>query len=92
LSPEQVRGVVVAKLLDFQGCYAAERARHPDLKGGISIHFTVAADGSVEDAQVISSSLGNAAVESCMLDVFRKLVFPSADLRTRAVFPFVFRG
>lgn len=91
LNPEQIRTVVLAKALDFQGCFEAELARSPELKGEVTVAFTVAPDGSVEEARVISSSLGNAAVESCMLDVFRKLEFPSAELKTGAVFPFAFR-
>jgi TonB family protein len=57
----------------------------------VTIAFVVGTDGVVDDANVASSSLGKPDVEECMLKTFRGLRFPTAEKRTGASFPFVFR-
>jgi outer membrane biosynthesis protein TonB len=92
LSPEQIRKVVMANVSAFQGCYEIELVKDPELKGGVAVAFQVGTEGSVVDAHVSSSSIGNPRIEGCMLETFKRLKFPRADVRTSAVFPFVFKG
>jgi hypothetical protein len=42
-------------------------------------------------ARIASSSLANPRVESCVLRMFNRLHFPSADKPTSANWPLVFR-
>lgn len=91
LTPEQIRRVVMADVGGFQACYEVELKKDPELKGGLHVAFTIDRDGSVVDVHADYSSLGK-PIEDCMVARFRKLRFPSAEKRTNAVFPFVFKG
>jgi hypothetical protein len=90
LGSEQIRRVVQARAGAFRACYESAAARDPKLQGGVTVSFTVSPDGSVE-ARVSSSSLDNARVESCVLRIFNRLHFPTADKPTNANYPLVFR-
>ncbi|TNE92240.1 MAG: energy transducer TonB [Deltaproteobacteria bacterium] len=57
-------------------CYQQELQREPDLSGKIVVGFTIAGDGSVARATPKRSSLGNDAVESCVVGRFLKMQFP----------------
>jgi hypothetical protein len=90
LSSEQIRRVVTARAGTFRACYETAAARDPKLAGGITVSFTVGPSGDVA-ARIASSSLGNPRVESCVLRMFNRLHFPSADKPTNANWPLVFR-
>jgi hypothetical protein len=90
LSPEQIARVVRARSGAFRACYESAAARDPKLQGGITVSFTVSPGGDVT-ARISNSSLANARVESCVLRMFNRLHFPSADKPTSANWPLVFR-
>ena len=90
LSPEQISRVVRAREGAFRACYESAAARDPKLQGGVTVNFTVAPSGSV-NARIASSTLGNPRVESCVLRMFNRLHFPTADKPTSANWPLVFR-
>lgn len=90
LSPDQIARVVRARAGAFRACYESAAARDPKLQGGITVSFTVSATGGV-NARIASSSLANPRVESCVLRMFNRLHFPSADKPTNANWPLVFR-
>jgi hypothetical protein len=92
LTAEQIRRVVMSRMGAFQACYEMALSKDPDLKGGVTMSFSISPGGSVAAANVASSSLGNARVEGCMLRTFNRLKFPVADKPTSASFPFVFKG
>jgi hypothetical protein len=90
LSPEQISRVVRARSGAFRACYESAAARDPKLQGGVTVNFTVSTTGAVT-ARIASSSLANPRVESCVLRMFNRLHFPSADKPTSANWPLVFR-
>jgi hypothetical protein len=90
LTSEQIRRVVVARSGAFRACYESAAARDPKLAGGITVSFTVSPSGDVA-ARIASSSLANPRVESCVLRMFNRLHFPSAEKPTIANWPLVFR-
>ena len=90
LSAEQIARVVRARSGAFRACYESAAARDPKLQGGITVSFTVNTTGGVT-ARIASSSLANPRVESCVLRMFNRLHFPSADKPTSANWPLVFR-
>jgi hypothetical protein len=90
LSAEQIARVVRARSGAFRACYESAAARDPRLQGGVTVSFTVSQGGDVT-ARIASSSLSNARVESCVLRMFNRLHFPSADKPTSANWPLVFR-
>jgi hypothetical protein len=90
LSPEQISRVVRARSGAFRACYESAAARDPRLQGGVTVSFTVSPAGSVT-ARIGNSSLASARVESCVLRMFNRLRFPTADKPTSANWPLVFR-
>jgi hypothetical protein len=92
LSPEQIARVVRSRQGAFQGCFEAASASDPTLKGNVGISFSITPGGDVSAASISGSSLKNPRVEGCMLRIFQRLHFPSADKATNASFPFAFRA
>lgn len=91
LTAAQIQRVVSSRQGAFRACYEMAVAREPNLKGGVTVSWTVLPNGSVSGARVASSSLGNARVEGCILRQFSRLQFPTADKNTNANWPFVFK-
>jgi hypothetical protein len=90
LGAEQIARVVRARSGAFRACYETAAARDPKLQGGVTVSFTVSPGGDVT-ARIANSSLANARVESCVLRMFNRLRFPTADKSTSANWPLVFR-
>ena len=91
LHPEQIRSVVLANVGAVQCCYEIALRKDPHASGRMSIAFSIGPDGLVSHAGVASNSIAQPEVIACVLDVFRRFRFPSAEKGTNAVFPFAFR-
>jgi len=63
----QVSAVVYAHSQAIQYCYERELKRNPDLKGKVVVRFTILPKGTVANATILSSTLGNENVERCIL-------------------------
>jgi outer membrane biosynthesis protein TonB len=72
----------------FQACMDLD----PNAKGGVNVSFSIAPAGNVASASIGSSSLKNPRIEGCVLRVFNRLKFPSADKGTGSNFPFLFKA
>ncbi len=92
LSREQISRVVRKRAGAFQACYESSLARDPNLRGGVTIAFSVTPDGRVSDASVRKSSIQSRRVEGCVLRMFRRLRFPAADKGSKVDWPLVFGG
>jgi TonB family protein len=68
--------VVATQRSRFRWCYETRLASNPNLAGKISVRFTISGKGRVSDAVVASSSVGDPLVERCVVDAFKRLVFP----------------
>lgn len=91
LAPDQVRRVVVAHVGAIRACFEKEAQRDPSLRGRVTLKWAVDPDGAVPAASVLASTLGNPAVESCMVRQVRSWKFPSAQSTTAvSAYPFVF--
>lgn len=65
--------------------------RNPNMRGKVTIEFTIAANGFVSDARILESTINNPDFERELLALVKRLKFdpiPSGNLTT--VFPFVF--
>ncbi|MFH1466059.1 MAG: AgmX/PglI C-terminal domain-containing protein [Pseudomonadota bacterium] len=71
-----IDAVVKRNLAQIRYCYQRELTKNPDLAGKIVVKFVVAKDGTVSSAQVKSSTMGNAAVETCINSRFMRFQFP----------------
>jgi hypothetical protein len=92
LTKDQVMKVVMARRTMFQACFEKELQRLPNLSGTVMISWHIEAGGAVSISKLKSSTMGNAAVESCLVRRVKDLKFPaSPDGRPTDVrFPFVF--
>ncbi len=91
LSQAQVQRVVMAHLGAVRACYETEAQRNPSLRGGVTVAWTIDANGSVSGASLASSTLGNPRVEGCVVRQVKGWRFPSADGPTTVSgFPFKF--
>lgn len=72
-------------------CYNAQLTRKPDLSGKVTLSWIIRLDGSVSNAKVKSSSLGNSDAESCMVRALGGWRFPKPEGGVVEVeYPFVF--
>jgi TonB family protein len=92
LGRESIQRVVQRHLREVKYCYETGLKRHPRLAGRLKVRFTINPKGRVVSSERLSSTLGNATVESCVLKATRRWVFPApADGKPlKVVYPFVF--
>jgi Ca-activated chloride channel family protein len=84
--------VIQRNMNQIRYCYQRELAKDPTLAGKVVVKFVIGADGTVTSAEVKSTTLGNASVESCLTGRFLRMQFPSAAGGGIVVvsYPFVF--
>ena len=70
--------------------YSRELAKTPGLEGHVVVSIKVAADGTVTGAHVVSSAIGNSAVESAVTAAARRARFAPAAGATSLTFKFDF--
>lgn len=69
---DKVAAIVMAHSPAIQYCYERELKRNPDIKGKLTVRFTINPDGAVIDVELISSTLQNNNVERCILARIRR--------------------
>ncbi len=74
----------------LRSTYSSELSVNPDISGQIIVGFTVVAGGSVSNAHVVSSTIGNSAVESAAVAAVRRTRFGAADGETTMTYKFEF--
>jgi len=93
LSKEQINKVVRAHLAGVKYCYEKELQHKQSLSGGVDIFWVIQPDGNVQKASIKSSTLGDAAVEGCILRQVKQWQFPKAPGQTIVGrYPFIFKG
>jgi hypothetical protein len=68
--------VIKRHMNQIRYCYQRELTRDPSLAGKVVIRFTIAGDGSVSQASVKETTMGNSAVEGCITGRFMRMQFP----------------
>jgi len=71
-----IDAVVRRNLNAIRYCYQRQLTKEPSLQGKVVLKFVIAKDGTVASASIKSSSLANAAVESCLVARFQRMQFP----------------
>ena len=86
------RAAVRSQLLPVQQCYERGKMDDGNLRGSVTVRITIAADGSVANAQVASSTLGAPEVERCITrEVARwQLPRPAGEAPVSFSYPFAF--
>lgn len=84
-SAEAIGAVVNQHTDAIESCYKKEARINPNLKGSISIQFTIKADGKVSNVRIANSSLQNRKVESCVKRRVSRWRFQSINAKEGAV-------
>lgn len=89
---DQLNRVVRQHIRKMQNCYERALIKKPDLKGKIVLSLTVEADGSVDEVEVESNTLGDPEVTRCLSAQPKTWTFPkrARGEPVRVSFPFVF--
>ncbi|MFQ5675198.1 MAG: AgmX/PglI C-terminal domain-containing protein, partial [bacterium] len=69
---DEVQGVILRHNSSIQYCYQRELKRNPNLKGKMVVRFSITPDGSVQDIEIVSSTLSNQKVECCVVNRIRR--------------------
>ena len=80
-----VDAAVSARQDALLACYQRGLSRNSKLAGEVTVEMMVQADGSVSEAHVDASTLGNREVEDCVVVEFRQLSLPPPKEGTFAI-------
>ena len=93
LTKSEVRKYVGRQKGTVIHCYKQAVQRDPDLEGKVVVAFVISPNGSVMQARIASSTLGDLPTESCIVRRIKRWRFPQ-PLRGQPVrvrYPFLFR-
>ncbi len=88
---QSIMNVVLARQGQITYLYEKYLKRNPNLRGKISIEFTIAANGFVISSRIVESTINHPELENDLLNLVRRLKFepiPSGNVTT--IFPFQF--
>lgn len=88
---DNIQSVVMQRAGAIRACYEAQLQIHEGLAGKVSVRWTINMEGSVEGASMTESTIGNSAVEQCVLRAIRHMRFAKPEGGICVVaWPFVF--
>jgi len=88
---DDVSRVISDNIGGVKFCYELGLKRNPSLTGKAEIEFTIGENGRVVSARVVSSTLNDSRVESCILRKVRSMRFPAPEGgKVTVKYPFVF--
>ncbi|MDR3608270.1 MAG: AgmX/PglI C-terminal domain-containing protein [Oligoflexia bacterium] len=77
IDADAILAAILAHKDEFRLCYEKEiNAETPNIGGSVATTFVIGATGRVTQAGISSTSLKNANVERCVLNVIRRIEFP----------------
>jgi hypothetical protein len=90
---ELVRRVVRKHMNEIRYCYQKELQAKPHLLGRIVSAFAIGGNGAVLTSTIASSTVGDAAVETCVAQAVRRWEFPkpAGSGLVMVQYPFVFK-
>ena len=93
LSQADVLRVINANIHAIQACYENALMSKPTLSGRIAMDWTVAANGTVKNVRVRSSTMGDPKVADCISGKIKRWKFPRPKGgEAQITFPFLFRS
>lgn len=92
LSKADIEKVIRRHQNEIKFCYEQELQKTTDLAGKVAVLFNIDTTGTVVDANVSESTLGNNNAESCMLSRIRRWKFPESQGGvTTVTYPWIFK-
>jgi TonB family protein len=94
LDTDEVEDALQARFEDVRACYQRAGKAQEYAGGRVLLRFLVGGDGHAQDVWVVESSLGNYAVERCLVEVGRSIVLkpPTGHKATTFDYPVEFRS
>lgn len=93
LARADIQRVIQQNVKRVQRCYERQLLVNPRLAGRLIVNFTIAVDGSVQDATIDHSTIKNAAVGRCLVAEIESWTFPKPRGGVVKIkYPFVFRA
>lgn len=92
LDKSLIDAVIKRNMSAIRYCYQRELTKNPSLSGKIGVKFVIAGDGSVSSATTKTTTMNNAAVESCINGRFMHFAFPQPKGNGIVIvsYPFIF--
>lgn len=89
--PESITASINQQASSIEYCYQKRLKINPSLKGRIDLEIEIAPDGTVPRANVISSTLGDDQLDTCILRAVKRWRFGAVDTGiVRIRVPFIF--
>jgi Ca-activated chloride channel homolog len=94
LSRGSVQSGIQKHLRSIQACYEKALKSDPTLSGKVVVKFVIGPKGTVTSAQIVSSTVKNYTFQSDLLDVIRRMTFPTPAGGGSIVvsYPFIFHS
>lgn len=91
-SDQSVMSVVNSRMGRITWLYEKYLKRQPNLRGKVSVEFTIAANGFVTSVRILESTINHPQLESDIVNLVKRLKFdPIPSGSTTFVFPFHFK-
>lgn len=86
-----IQSKVMQRAGAIRACYEQQLQIHENLAGKVTVRWTINLEGVVDGASVLDSTLGNSAVEQCVMRAIRRIRFAPPEGGVCVVqWPFVF--
>ncbi|MEW6431932.1 MAG: TonB family protein [Myxococcota bacterium] len=94
LDKDVIMKVIKRHQNEIKFCYEQELQKNPALGGKVAVAWTIDPSGGVSEANVSESSIGNANVESCIVQRIRRWKFPepAGGGIVNVTFPWIFKA
>ena len=94
LDKDVIMKVIKRHQNEIKFCYEQELQKSPALGGKVAVAWTIDPTGGVSEANVSESSIGNANVESCIVQRIRRWKFPEPQGGgvVNVTFPWIFKA
>ena len=93
LTKAQVYAVLNSYRREIRACFESALLVRNDLAGTLRLNFTISGSGDVTDVSVVNNEVESNILESCVLQIIKKMEFPKApnNLPTKVIYPFIFK-
>lgn len=90
INHQAVAGVFARRKGAIKACYEKELRRNPDLKGRITLRFTIGTSGRITNISVSQNTTGDDAIASCIIDRVQSWKFdPPSGGAVTFTYPFI---
>jgi TonB family protein len=92
LDKEVIRKIIHENREQIRACYETALTRKSDLKGKVSVKFTISAEGPVSAAEIVADTPGDHPLAECVANAVKTWTFPKPQGGGVVIvtYPFIF--